>query len=599
MKSLVSLVCLVSLASLSSALDLPRYYGQEVVVTALKIPQAKTRSPWDVIVLKSDDLKGKLTLNDALREVPGADVKATGGLGSVSTLRMRGATSQQSLILLDGRRINSPLLGMIDLNDVLLSDIERIEVVRAPLSSLYGSDAVGGVVNLITKKAGRELSAAYGSFNTQQLNWLYNGTHINLTHSDGFRRNGDYSSQSIGQNLAFGPLVLDLRYYSADKGVPRVPNSESDPASASTPGDRQKDQNLFGDLSFKQEANNLTTNARVYYNQLDSQFHSYNFFTSLFEDSNYLARQAGAEFGQTVKVSKSADLVYGVEARQDRGQSLYAGDHAVNNYAGFGQVQMGGPYLNFVLGSRVDKHSAFGYAVSPRAGLSFYPVPDLILRASAGNAFKAPTLNDLYWNDPLWQMYGDPLLRPETSQSYELGMEKRLGSNSTLTLNYYNSIIRDLIVWDWNTTTNVTRAKNLGQVLARGWEVEADQQLTPAIKVFGNYTWQESLDSGNDTPYSPRDKYNLGVKVLNHVRLNLSYVGARYADTGNTIRLPDYSLVGVWAGREFGPYQLSLAIDNLFNQVYYESVGYHPTTFAQLKYPMPGRVITISVGGKI
>jgi len=607
MKRFAGLVCLVSFVCFSSAFEIPRFYGEEVIVTATRLPQLKLASPWNVTVLKSEDFKGKMNLGEALREVAGADLKSSGYLGSVVTARFRGATSQQVLILMDGRRLNSPLLGLIDLNDILLDEVEKVEIVRAPLSALYGSDAIGGVVNLISRKEDRSYNLSYGSLNKQQFALAYKGTSFNFIKTDGFRQNGDYTAQRIGQNLKWGDFEVGLNYYNADKGVPRVPNSEDQPYSASTPGDRQKDQNLFGDVAYARHCGPLESKTRVYFNQLDEQFHSYNFFTSLFEDTSYLARQMGAEVDQVLTLGKRSSLSYGLEARQDEGRSNYIGEHNIRNYAARGQLQLGQQYFNVVAGARLDKHSAFGYTANPRLGVSFFPQEGLTLRASAGNAFKAPTLNDLYWNDPIWQMYGSASLKPETSQSVDLGFEKSWGNGARLSLDYFTNSIRDLILWDWDLSTNITRAKNVGAVEAKGWEAEGGYRLTPALEIFCNYTWQEVLDAqdinpayiGKKVPYSPQNKYGLGVKVLSNVKITASYMGERFADGSNTLKLPEYTLVSVWAGRKFGRYEMALSIDNLFNQVYYESLGYHPVTYAQLKYPMPGRSITVSLGGQI
>ena len=591
----------------SFALDVPRFLGEEVVVTAARLPQLRLESPWSVDVLNKGDLAGKTNLGEALRGVAGIDVKSSGYLGSVTTARLRGSTAQQVLILLDGRRINSPLLGMIDLGDVLIDNVEKIEIVRAPLSSLYGTDALGGVVNIITTKEDRTLKVSYGTYNTQKINLALGGTAINLIKSDGFRQNSDYTAQNIVQNLiwdieSLGKVEAGLNYYNTEKGVPRVPNSDSNPYSASTPDDRQKDQNLFANISLENNQGPFKTTGKIYYNQLNEQFHSYNFFSALFEDTEYKTQQQILELNQVLELSKRSILSYGLEAKQDRGQSQYAGDHTANNYAAFGQFQLGGKSFNLVIGSRFDQHSVFGNTASPRAGISFYPAKDLTVRASIGNAFKAPTINDLYWNDPIWQMYGNTSLSPEKSQSYELGIE-----NDCLSFNYYGASTTDLILWDWDIATNITRAKNVGAVEVHGAELGYNYHLTPAIDLFANYTWEKSEDVkdlnpayiGKKTPYAPEIKYNAGVKVFDNIKITTSYVGERYADGGNTIKLAEYTTVGIWAGCDFGRYQISLSVDNLFNQVYYEAVGYHPTTYAQIRYPMPGRTITVSVGGQI
>ncbi|MFA4905855.1 MAG: TonB-dependent receptor [Candidatus Margulisiibacteriota bacterium] len=603
--SFILLGLLFVFCNLSFALDLPRFYGEEITVTATRLPQLQLSSPWNVTVIK--DLGNKVTLGEALREVPGIDVKANGYLGSVTTARLRGSTSQQVLVLLNGRRINSPLLGMIDLNDVLLDNAEKIEVARAPLSALYGTDAIGGVINVITRKTDKEFKLTYGTYGTQQIKLAYGGATLGYVRSEGFRQNSDYTAQNFQQTLSWNDLDLKLNFYNADKGVPRVPNLESDPYSASTPNDRQKDQNLFADLLYKRQAGPVSTQARFYQNQLYEQFHSYNFFTLAFDDTDYRTIQQGVELQQTLDVSKNSNLIYGIEARQDRGASFYAGDHTVSNYAGFGQIQLGNRSFNLVAGTRMDKHSTFGYTMNPRVGVSALVPGDLTLRASLGNAFKAPTLNDLYWNDPVWQMFGNVDLLPEKSQTAELGLSKIFFDRLDLALNYYTTSITDLILWDWDITTNITRAKNVGAVEVRGTECEGTYKLSPLLDLFANYSWERSEDVkdvtaayvGKRTPYSPEDKFNVGLKAAEHLKIVLSHVGERFADGGNTIKLPGYTVVNIWAGRKVSGLDASLSIDNLTNQVYYESVGYHPTTFAQLKYPLPGRRVTVSIGGQL
>ncbi|NQU16894.1 MAG: TonB-dependent receptor [Candidatus Saganbacteria bacterium] len=587
-------------------------YETEIVVTASKLPQPKLMSPWDVQVIPKKDLEGKLNLGEALRETAGVDIKSSGYLGSVTTARLRGSTSQQVLILLNGRRINSPLLGLIDLGDVLLGDVEKIEVVRAPLSALYGADAVGGAVNIITKRAGNSFKLSYGGFNTQALNVSLANTSIGMIRSDGFRQNSMYTAQNISQDWnidldSLGELSLGVNYYNAHKGVPRVPNTAADPASASTPNDWQKDQNLFSYLSLKNEQDILSSKISLSHNRFDEQTHLYNFFTLAFEDEEYKAEQQVLELGQVLKLSETGSFSYGVEARKDWGNARYIGDRRVNNYAVYGEAQVSAQPISFVIGGRMDKHTLFGYEGSPRVGLSLQPKEDLIIRASTGRAFKAPTLNDLYWNDTVWQMFGSTALKPEKSLTSELGIEKKFGEKSKLSVNYFNSSVSNLIMWDWDIVTNITTAKNIGAVEVRGIEAEFNTQISSALGLFANYTYSHSEDTqdvtaanvGKLVPYSPETKYNLGLSVYDNIKLTASYVGRRYADAGNTIELPEYSLVGLWVGRKVYDYQLSLNVDNLFDYTYYESVGYHPTSYAQMRYPMPGRRITMSVQGQI
>ena len=608
----IFLVSLVGLVSCASAFEIPRFYGQEVVITALRLPQLNTESPWNVDVISKEALNGKTNLGEALRSVPGIDIKSSGYLGSVASARLRGSTSQQVLVLIDGKRINSPLLGMIDLGDVLFNNVDKIEVARAPLSALYGSDAIGGVINVITKKKESAFSLSSGSYNTQKAGLSLGGTSFSLVRSDGFRQNGDYAAQEISQNLGWdlpgmGKVGLDLAYYNSDKGVPGVPNSPLDPLSASTPGDRQKDQNLFTGLSLKRSDGELETEAKIYYNNYYEYSHSYNFYSQLFENSDFRTEQKVAEVTQSRDFTRNLSLLHGIEAREDSGRSTYAGSHVIDNCALYGQMQFNQEKFDLVMGGRIDDHSAFGAVISPRIGANIKLADDLIFRASAGSAFKAPTLNDLFYNNSVWQMYGNPSLSPERSRSVEMGLDKSFGKTAKMSLRYFSTSITDLILWDYDSSTYITRVKNVGAVEVRGGEAELQYHATPLLNIFAGCTLQRSQDTndinpayiGKDAPYSPGIKYNVGVEAAGAVRVTAAYIGPRFVDGANAIKLSEYTLVNVWAGREFGNYSLSLNIDNLFDQDYYETVGYHPVTFDQLGYPMPGRVMTVSIGGKI
>lgn len=609
-------ISLFFVSNLSFSLEYPKFLEQEIIVTGIKLPALKKLSPWDVRLIKPEALK--LTLADTLRDSLGIDIKAAGAWGSVATARLRGTTSQHVLVLKNGVRINSPLLGLVDFNDILLSGIEKIEIVKSPLSSIYGSDAIGGVINIITPgnnlketkfsfSSGSYSSNRFSASNSSDFSGLINSlTSLNYVNSYGFRQNSDYTGYGVFQNFSDdedkASIMLD--YYSADKGVPSVPNSQTDPYSASTPNDRQKDQNLYSTLNFDADFGNLKQNIKLYNKQWYQKFHSYDFSSQVFTDTEYHANQKGFELSHNI-----GSYLYGVEAKEDLGQSPYIGKHVVNNYALFFQENLQHDLFSLVLGSRLDKYSTFGYFMSPRIGLNLPISPDFIFKASYGYAFKAPTLNDLYWNDTIWQMYGNSSLIPEKSKSLEFSFERYFGEIAQLSVSYYRTSITDLIMWEWNTQTNITLAKNIGGVESYGTEIEYSHKFGKGLVSFINCTLQKSEDVNDITannigkilPYTPYFKYNCGIKAGNDVKLNLRYVGNRFADSANTIRVPEYTIVDLVAKKKIdnSRYYIGLEIDNIFNQVYYESLGYHPTNYSQLFYPMPGRTITISMGGSI
>lgn len=582
----------------SFSLDVPRFRGDEVVVTGSRVPQKLSQTPWDTTVITGDELANYRTVGEALRSVVGVDSQSYGYLGSLNSVRLRGANASQVLIMIDGRRVNSPTLGMADAGDLLLGDVEKIEVVRAPLSAIYGSDAVAGAINIITKaplSARTMFSASAGSFNTQQYQFSYNGGGYNLDagaiKSDGFRRNGDYQANSLAGKIiyptAFGQLMIDGSVYDAVKGVPGVPTSETVPDSATEPNDRQKDNNLLIGVTL----NNKDYQLKVFQNSYDQRLEPY-----LFGASHNRTVQTGLDFQQ-----KLGNFLYGVEAREDNGKTTMSGDHTIWNYAAFVQDELVvANNCTVVAGIRGDKHSTAGKAINPRIGLVYLPVSEVTLRASAGTAFRAPTLNELYWDDG-W-MFGNTGLKPEKSFSYELGLERRFGANLLARVNYYATTTTDLILWDWQSSTIETRAKNIGEAFNEGVEFELERKLGGRGRAFANFTYQKAVDQKDFDPlavgktlrYTPQSKYNIGL-VLDGMSVVIRHIGERFADSYNTVTLAAYTVVDLKLGYKMKNVDLELAINNLFDEKYSEAVGNDPLTYAVRQYPMPGRSCRLGV----
>lgn len=585
----------------SFALDAPHFYGNEVVVTASRLPEPRNASPWDTTIINSTELKNYKTVGNALRTVAGADVISYGSFGSLTSVRLNGANSSQVLILVDGRRINSPTLGMFDTGDLLVDNIERIEVVRAPLSAVYGSDAVSGVINIITKspkQAVTSVSALTGSFGTTQYK-LNLGTDQFLLSFDelrsaGFRTNSDYLADNfygkIVQPTPLGQLFADYNLYDAHKGIPGVPTSEADPSSATEPNDRQSDRNTLASAGIKTDNYQL----RAYQNNLDQKLNPYIFGASVNQ-----TLQSGLEWNQNFALLGNK-ILYGLEGRKDSGNTTMSGDHSITNYAAYLQdeLKLGGAV--FIASLRGDRHSTAGTSVNPRVGLTYQLGDDLLFRASAGSAFRAPTLNELYWNDGY--MFGNPNLKPEKSVSYDLGLEKQLSETTTARLNYFNSTVTDMILWDWMSSSSETRAKNVGQVASQGVEFELDRKIGENGKGFINYTYQTAVDQQDFDPlavnktirYTPANKYSVGI-VSGKTSLVARSVGERYADQYNTIKLPAYTVVDFNYVKEMGGWELNFAVNNLFDERYSEVVGNDPNTFAPRDYPMPGRSYSLGV----
>ncbi|MEA3493964.1 MAG: TonB-dependent receptor [Candidatus Margulisiibacteriota bacterium] len=594
MKKLIILLVGLIVFSAGSFADIPRFYGEEIVVTALRVPRLKSSIPWDTTVITREDIEDSTAakIGDIIRTVPGVSVKANGGLSSQISARLRGSNSQQVLVLLNGNRINSPSLGTFDLGDILLTDVERIEIVKAPLSSLYGADAVGGVINIITRKATEKpevvVSAGYGEYATRNLsvagsgpNYFFSAAAID---SDGFRANSAYRAQDLNLRLMNGYFEAGIKKCNTDKGSPGS-------LDFLTPQARQSDKNMFYDLVYKADKAGLK--ATLSQATLDQKY----------ENPTFAILSTHKTTSTNLNIQESiGDYVAGLEIRNDNSRSTNSGNHDLTNKAVYAQAELG----PMVIGAREDITSSYGSHFNPRVGFVFNLRHDTLLKTSWGKSFKAPTIDDLYWSrltEPGWPSgvvttEGNPNLKPETSQSFDITLERKLSHKSSARLSYYVNQIKDMIRWT-NTSTSTIDAfwtpTNISDADIQGIEFEYEKEIAKYLKTFINFGYQLAKDagSGNFLDYAPQNQLNAGLKYRDPDKFDsnivVRYVGERYTNLVNSTQLPSYTVVDLSLSKDFGIYTIKGEVENLFGESYAESYGFSDV------YPMPGRRYNISV----
>jgi outer membrane receptor protein involved in Fe transport len=310
----------------------PTFRGDEIIITASRIPQERWTSPYSTNVVTSKEIQamGAENLGEALKCTLGVDYKTTGWWGASSSLRLRGSDYEQVLVLVNGRRANSPLLGGAAPEDILVGDIDKIEVVRFPASSIYGSDAMGGVINVITKSPQKVLAldAEFATYNSQKY-LLRAGNNLaafsaEYLKTDGYRTNGDYTAQNYFANVVFDLLKMDFGHYVGDRGVP---GSTVYP----TPTTRQTDRNSYVNFNMGELG--------LFY---EEKLERYNSDPATTADSLYNCWTWGVDWQQTVDLLKNRRLTYGLEWREDRGDSAAAGNHIIDNQALLGRGSLNG-----------------------------------------------------------------------------------------------------------------------------------------------------------------------------------------------------------------------------------------------------------------
>lgn len=612
MRKIVCLFLLLCVPSVLFASDIPVFFSEEIVVTALRRVQPLGESSSQVKVISSKDIgrTGAKTVSEVLRSVAEVNIKSTGGLGGISTLRLKSASSSQVLLLVDGQKINSSLLGVFDMNDILLSNVERIEIAEDSLSSVYGADALGGVINIITKGSSGKpvaVSVNYGSFGEsgtsisvgQSVSDLSFRAFYQDLKSNGYRQNSDYKNTGYGLAADWSDLVsLKYNITNSERGNPGVPASDTDKWSASTPFDRQKD--FYGNLSvdIKGDLAGSFSKLAFFDNVQDQNVHYQDSFTGLFSDDRYFSRLYGTEYQNVCKFSSSV-LTTGVEWKRTMGESSKAGSHNLDNSSVYANLDSGpGLPMSANFGVRYDNGGVWGSEITPRVGMVVNLSDMGSLRYSFAKAFRAPTINELYWNEPAWGMFGNPDLRPEKSDSFNITYEKMFRGTS-FSAGYYRNLITDMISWT-ETSPFVWQTQNINSAKVEGMSIGLKQEIIPGLSFYADYNKEEVSDrtSGTTIPYSPAYKVNAGLELFVDglsININSRDVSSVYTDTANTKTLPAYRVVDLVVSKDLLSAKLTASLFNMFDETYYESVGSSTVDWQERGYPMPGRRFEVRV----
>jgi vitamin B12 transporter len=548
-----------------------------MVVTAALAPRTADETLASVTLLDEATLRRQdpVSLTDLFRGQPGVDVSSTGSFGKQSSVSIRGTSNNQSLLMIDGIRLRSATDGGAAWQFLDPRLFQRAEIVRGPRGSLYGADAVGGVVQLFTPE-GEEgapqprVSVGGGSFSTQRYSASLaggsGGTRYYVAGSrfetDGqpVRREGD----DKGYDNTSGLVRLSHTFDNdAEVGVLALRargNTEFDSFGAPAETDFvQQVAGVYGEIPVSETWRSRLTlsESRDESDTLDA------FGFSVFDTQARTAR-----WENTLGIGVH-ELVAGAEYSEDRVSSTaeYA-ETARDNRAVFAQGLLDFSPFAVQASLRYDDNQAFGEEVTGGLVLGYDLDAYHTLRASYGTAFRAPSFNELYFPG-----FGNLDLDAETSATYELGIR---GQYRTLfwDLAAYQSDIDDLIInvdttgdgWV-DTPRNVSEARIRGIELAAGAEID-DWTLAASL----TYTDPEDRATGNRIPRRSTQGLRLDIdRELGDWSLGGSWIaqGYRYDDAANQQRLAGYGLVNLRAGWQFAPlWSARLTVENALNKEY-------------------------------
>lgn len=602
----------------------------DLVITANRTPEPLSQTGSAISVISEDTLatSNPGSLADALRTVPGVDVSENGGPGGTASVRLRGANTGQTLVMIDGIRINDPTAASGDFDFAMFtpSAIARIEVLKGPQSALYGSDAIGGVINIITRQgsgpAQSSLRTEAGSYGTVVTNgsvtgssgpWSYAFTGGGA-HSNGFSRYG-YRIPAIEAKFpslerdGYDRLGGSARIgYDAGEGVrldfsvlSSFTRAAYDQASGSFPDTPSTSSKLFEQISgratFDTLDGRLTHSINVFATRVDRSFNDVTYKTNTLPKnttsivSDYVGDSIGAEYQGTLKMGGAGTLIFGSRTQHENGNTYttpvlplpgirteqFAGTQEINSLFALWQLPIG-ERLNITIGGRSDNVANVARFETWRATAA-YTISETgtKLRASAGTGAKAPTLYQLYA-----PIYGNSGLSAEQSFGYDAGIDQSLlDGQLTLSLTGFSNTFSNMINFD----SAAQRYFNVARAETSGIEFGSDLAILPGYASLKTaYTYMHAVDLKTNLMLQRRPEHLARVALSITptpqwlIEPRVLAVSRRYSGNNETSPLDSYVRVDIYTEYKIDAnWKVFARGENILNERYQEILNYGTT----------------------
>jgi vitamin B12 transporter len=580
-----------------------------VVVTATPVATPAEQMGASVTVVAGDDFQTYRypSVDEALRNVPGVQIRRSGSYGKTSSISIRGANANQVQVLVDGVRVKSPTLGQVDLSDISPDLIEKIEIIRGPQSTIYGADAIGGVVNIITRRGkGGPVQVSVqqeaGNYDTWVSRATVDGAwkflHYALSGSY-FESNGQFQNDDTEEKAISGRVgatlpwdsTLDFifRWNKNDVGVPVkgvFPGPQPFNPIINPNARSQSESTLFSLEGKSRPVSWWETRGRLsrYENSAgfqDPVDQAGDFPT--FSQVKVIRREA--EWVNSFFIDKWSTSSVGLEHRREIGENRSTFKAVTETQSVFFEQQLRFFERLFLTGGfRVEDNSVWGTTTTERGSVAFLiKETGTRLRGSAGTGFRAPTFNDLFFPG-----FGNPDLQPEDSLSWDAGVDQKLWNDRIrLGLTYFHNDFSNLIT----CCTPIPTAPfggpfNVGRARSQGIEFTGEVSLLKNLVASLNYTYtnSENRTTGQPLPREPEHRWNVGLTWEPMARLSLftqvHVVGEQFEPIGPAENGP-YTRVdvgGTWRILErmgwLKKLELTARVQNLLNETYAEVRGF-------------------------
>ncbi|MDP2208006.1 MAG: TonB-dependent receptor [Bacteroidota bacterium] len=627
-----------SFAAEQSASDSSKiYYLKPYTITAtgFAIPINESPSSIELITREQISRSNASTLADVLQNASSIFIKDYGTAGGLKTLSIRGTAAEHNLILINGSKINNFQNGLVDLSLMPVENIEKVEIVQGGNSALYGSDAIGGVVNILTTKSSDDrkinLSGTKGSFNYNKYQFGYSdrlpgqiGLTINYVNEYGDdnykyrvidsnpdkvgtknRENAEYKRHNIYLSTDYDydktNLQLASSYTNSSRGIPgslAFPSLKANQADKAISGQFIINNSSLNNINIKLSSNVYFSHQK--YTDADWLINSFskNLHYNINPQFDYTINQnifiaSGGEYAEGKL--EGVDYISKIKRQQ---KSIYLTSNI--NY------EIESDYfkkINLYPTLRYDKYSGFDGELIPKIGFNSTLHADIYFRTSYGINYRIPTLNDLYYIDG-WGNLGNNKLKPEYSKAFDIGINKSFNIFGRLIIDgsYFKIDTRDKIIW-MPTPMWTYSPVNIGKVSTKGYSLKLNWILNKYIQFEGNYTNTDSRKrnaAGDNDPtfdkqivYTPKSITKLGLNLnYEFVSFNLyqQYVSERFADEANTKSLSPYSVISgnlsLNYKTNYGNYSAKFEMNNMLEKVYQVIAD----------YPMPLRNYRFTLG---
>ena len=611
--SLALTLCILSAISSSGYAaeksDMITYSLDEVVVTATKTELTQKENPRSVEVITKEDIQntGAISVRDALRTATNIDIVSVNH-GGGENISIRGGDTDGVLILVNGRRVAGENYFMSQgsnayaLDRLNLSNVDHIEILRGPASAIYGSGAMSGVINIITKKSEKpEFSVGVATGTNEMSNYYHYDTgkngKVSVNFDVNFSKLRNIDSKA-GKNLLHGPKQaynLNLDYemdennnlnlmldYVKDNLETRMRDFS---VSSSAPDDLKYPITSFTSerktiaLTYDGKNSNSDYSLSASYSQLNRD--PYAADTPGTNEKKY--KSWNIEARDTIRTSDNNKLIFGGEYRGDKA-SIYSGDNTVKNTDQY-SLYLYDEYrvdnkLLLTPAIRYDYHKSFGSHTSPNLGATYFISDKSRFKANYGTSYRAPSVDELYGaftHGGIWggmAIVGNPDLKPEKSKGWEISYEQEFGDTTSAKLTYFDNKKEDAISYkiEMASPSQMGKFYNIDSTSSKGVEFEIKHDFGKGFTLVGNYNWLDSVDdtTGERLNYNARNTYMAKLmwtepikKEWNITAWNKWYTDFQYdSDTVYSVNTFNFTVTKRWGDK----YRVFAGIDNVFNK---------------------------------